>query len=96
MAAQFFGSRYDQHSECGSKSNKAISNKKTPSWIPVQICTVRYLYECWSKSMLVQIVNQCCGSGMFYPGSRIRIRVFVHPGSRISDPGSRIPDPSSM
>jgi hypothetical protein len=41
-------------------------------------------------------LTQCCGSGMFYPGSRIRIRVFVHPGSRIPDPGSRIPDPSPM
>jgi hypothetical protein len=36
-------------------------------------------------------VQQCCGSGMFYPGSRIRIPNFYPgSGSRISDPGSRI------
>jgi hypothetical protein len=45
-------------------------------------------------------VWQCCGSGMVYPGSRIRIRPLLHPESgsrirgvkkhRIPDPGSRI------
>jgi hypothetical protein len=39
--------------------------------------------------------RQCCGSGMFIPGSRIRLfpsRILdpscLHPGSRIPDPGS--------
>jgi hypothetical protein len=43
------------------------------------------LYRYLIKPILHRFI-QCCGSGMFYPGSRIR--VFVHPGSRISDPGS--------
>ncbi len=37
--------------------------------------------------------SQCCGSEIFYPGSRILI--FIHPGSRISDAGSRILNPVS-
>jgi hypothetical protein len=51
-------------------------------------------------------VSQCCGSGMFYPGSRIRIRPLLHSGSgsrirgvkkhRIPDPGGKkAPDPGS-
>jgi hypothetical protein len=43
-------------------------------------------------------LGQCCGSGMFYPGSRIRIRPLLHPGSGSRIRGvkkHRIPDPGS-
>jgi hypothetical protein len=48
------------------------------------------------RSMISQ--DQCSGSGMVYPGSRIRIRPLLHPGSgsRIPDPGGKkAPDPGS-
>jgi hypothetical protein len=33
------------------------------------------------KTIILIASTQCCGSGMFYPGSRIRIRPLLHPGS---------------
>jgi hypothetical protein len=51
------------------------------------------------KMYIVNYVYQCCGSGMVYPGSRIRIRPLLHPGSdhcSIPDPGGKnAPDPGS-
>jgi hypothetical protein len=38
----------------------------------------RHLRSCWNVRW-----NQCCGSGMFYLGSRIRNRQFSHTGSCI-------------
>jgi hypothetical protein len=47
-----------------------------------------------SKNLFTALIRkQCCGSGMFYPGSRIRIPNFFIPdpgGEKAPDPGSRI------
>jgi hypothetical protein len=55
---------------------------------------------CLGKKVNIMCSLHCCGSGMFYLGSRIRIRPLIHPGS---DPRSwirglkkhRFPDPGS-
>ncbi len=42
-----------------------------------------YLYRLPTLWVLRKYISQCCGSGMFPPGSRILI--LTHPGSRVSD-----------
>jgi hypothetical protein len=60
------------------------------SWL----MNVREFASCEGEHMR----NQCCGSGMFYPGSKIRIPNFFipdpDPGSRIRG-GEKAPDPGS-
>jgi hypothetical protein len=38
--------------------------------------------------------KQCCGSGMFYPGSGSLTFILDPGGEKAPDPGSRIPDPT--
>ncbi len=46
-------------------------------------------------SFFLDIIVQCCGSGMFNPDPGSWFLPIPDPGSRIPDPGSRISDPGS-
>jgi hypothetical protein len=85
-----------------------ISKTKLPKFGQNAHLQVNFSYPPYSFSYFVNslkmVSGQCCGSGMFYPGSRIPDPtsflqiLFTYPGSRIPDPDptiapSRIPDP---